>query len=234
MIVSIALLAAGCGVGEYKQRMRSGIANMSQSSVYAGLKDPQSIGGTPVTIQLPKSLTLTALPEGADNERRSPLGIDVPGLVETYEGTVADSEGGQYPYYVYLYAIESDSVPGRQDDLTDLFQSALNGKLDKQFTFEATSLTTPQGKGLAAELLRVESPQTFRYVNAQGNPQPTEMDGILEIYHAKTGGWVAAIGWRVPASIAGNVGLQKWAPLVAGTLKLPADGGGGGGQEEGP
>jgi len=191
-----------------------------------GSTDPSADGEENATgDQPPESEQQFAGPGGeqfAPEEIIQPLGVAVPGLRLTYEGHVTDSAGGRIPYYLYLAAADKRQRSRRAADLTTTIGYNLRSKFPEASTvWQPFQATTPDGGGMLWQRLRLEQPQGFRYINAEGDTQVVELPGVLDIYHRAAGDWFVTIAWRVPESIVESVQLSKWAPLVPGTLEAP-------------
>jgi len=151
----------------------------------------------------------------------TPLGVDLPGLSQTFEGTIEDEKGGKIPFYLYLAAINKKDTPRGGDNMAGSigtrFRPLFTGG---NFTWQRVQAPTPQGAGLQWQHLRLNANQPFRYVSPDGEVEKVEMPGVLELYYRAEGDWLVTIAWRVPQSITGSVELSRWAPLVAGTVKV--------------
>ena len=218
------MLSAGCGVGEYQQRINKGVKELSSSSVYQEMHPATTIGQTLVEVRVPKEFPEAPLvenPAAPDQMRMKPLGVDLPGLSQTFEGTIEDEKGGKIPFYLYLAAINKKDTPRGGDNMAGSigtrFRPLFTGG---NFTWQRVQAPTPQGAGLQWQHLRLNANQPFRYVSPDGEVEKVEMPGVLELYYRAEGDWLVTIAWRVPQSITGSVELSRWAPLVAGTVKV--------------
>ncbi len=228
--------AGGCGVGEYRERVRARVVDLGTASEFAGLYSPQAMGDKPVSVRVPQAFQRPPLvagvaiaEEGAapDDVRVRPGWVELPGLTYTYEEFVADAEGGQIPYYLYLSA-ENKNQPGFRDPTTRWLSQLRDRAPDQGFAWEDVACDTPEGRSVIWRRVRAVGEQPFYYVDKDGQSRVVKMPGILEVYYRLEGDWSVALAWRVPEAIAGHVGLGKWAPMVAGSVQVrgQADGSG--------
>lgn len=225
-----ALLASvlGCGAGEYQSRVQARVQEMATGSEFAGLYAAQTLGDRPVSVRVPQVFTSPPLVPGAEvagegappaTERVQPGVVDLPGLTYTYEDFVADAEGGRIPFYLHVGAANTTHRAFR--DPTNRWVHQIKSRLpDQDPSWERVECDTPDGRFLVWQRLRAEGEQPFSYVSQDGRRRVVELPGILEIYYRVEGDWAITLVWRVPSSIAPHVGLERWAPMVAGTVSL--------------
>jgi len=155
-----------------------------------------------------------------DPRRLKPSLATLPGLKLTYEAFIKDAEGGQLPYYCYVGAVSMANDSGKDPG------GSLRGELAGQPANESLSDwepfqgETPEGQGSQWKRLRCVAPQEFAYTSQAGRTSLMTLPGVLEIYLREEGGYLIVIAWRMPKNIEPNVGLAKWAPLVAGCVSV--------------
>jgi len=230
VLALVALPLTGCGVGEYQQRIEQGVKELSSSSVYQKLNPSTPIGDTPVEIRVPQQFEQAPLVDGApipesgeppEPTRVRPLGLEIPGLRLTYEGHVEDSAGGKIPYYLYVSVADKETHARRKADLTARLQALFREVLpEARFDWQQVQVPTPQGGGVDWKYTRLDAEQPFRYIGPEGDVRKVEMPGVLDFYHRVEGDWLVTLIWRLPRSIVGSVELDRWAPMVAGTVKV--------------
>ncbi len=229
-ILAAALMASvlGCGVAEYRSRVESRVQEMATASEFVGLYGAQRLGEKPVSVRVPQVFTSPPLVPGAEvaeegalpeEVRVQPGVIDLPGLTYTYEEFVADAEGGRIPYYLHVGAV--DATERRFRDPTTRWVRQIESRLPAQpAAWEKVECETPEGRVVVWQRLRAEGEQPFLYENPEGRRRAVNLPGILDIYYRIEGDWAVTLVWRVPSSIAPHVGLEKWAPMVAGTVNV--------------
>ena len=99
-------------------------------------------------------------------------------------------------------------------------QNDLAGKQGKPTDWTDFHGEAPNGPGNLWRKFRFDGNQDFYYKNKDGQEQFSPQPGVLEVYLHDAGGQVVIVAWRMPASIEQNVGLAKWAPLVAGSVSV--------------
>ncbi len=226
--MSAALLSSilGCGVGEYRSRLEARVGELATASEFVGLYAPQQLGNKPITVRVPQAFTRPPLvagvevpEEGAppDDSRVRPGIVDLPGLTYTYEEFVADAEGGEIPYYLYLSA-ENTTLPGFRDPTRRWLNQVLDRFPIEELAWEDVDFDTPEGGVVPWRRLQAEGDQTFTYLGKDGERRPVRLPGIFELYYRVEGDWAVTLVWRVPEGIAAHVGLDRWAPIVAGAV----------------
>jgi len=225
-----ALLASvlGCGAAEYQSRVQARVQEMAAVSEFVGLYAPQQLGDKPVSVRVPAVFESPPLVPGAEvagegappaTERVQPGVIGVPGLTYTYEEFVADAEGGRIPFYLHVGATDTTHRAFR--DPTTRWAHQIRKHFPGQDpSWERVECDTPDGRYLVWQRLRAEGEQPFSYVSQDGRRRVVGLPGILEIYYRVEGDWAITLAWRVPSSIAPHVGLERWAPMVAGAVSL--------------
>jgi len=74
-----------------------------------------------------------------------------------------------------------------------------------------------------AETLFTAGPQEFYYQDKDGKGSFRSENGTIQTYCRREGNFMVLIVWRVPQRAeknVGNLGLDQWAPRVAGTVTL--------------
>ncbi len=226
----------GCGVGEYRARIASRVEELGKASEFSGLYAAQPLGDKPVSVRVPQMFARQPLVAGAEiaeegavpgEGRVEPGLVDLPGLTYTYEEFVADAEGGKIPYYLYLSA-EKTTAPGYREPTTRWLNQLKDRLSGDGLTWEDVECDTPTGGIVVWRRLRAEGEQPFYYVDKEGEGRVVKLPGAIEIYYRVDGDWAVALTWRVPEIIAEHVDLDKWAPMVAGTVQIQDDSGGDG------
>ena len=218
----------GCGVGEYRERIEARVRELAKSKELAGLYTPQQLGDKPVSVQIPQPFTRSPLvadvpvaEEGAPPAavRVKPGIVDLPGLTYTYEDFVADADGGQIPFYLYVSA-ENKTEPGYRDRSEEWRQQVQKQFAGQSIAWESVQCQSPSAEATSWQRLRAEGNQSFYYKDKTGQGREVTLPGVFEMYYRTEGNWAIALVWRVPTAVAGHVNLTKWAPLVAGTVSV--------------
>ncbi|MDY0167410.1 MAG: hypothetical protein RBS80_12755 [Thermoguttaceae bacterium] len=216
----------GCGVGEYRQRIEKQVQELGTTSDAVGLYSAQPLGNKPIAVRVPQSFKRQPLVAGVQvageeappSDARVQTGlIDIPGLTYTYEEFVADAEGGQIPYYLYLGAADK-TQPNFRDPASRWINQLKERFPGQEVAWEDVRCDTSDGQSVAWRRIRVEGDQDFHYVGKDGQGRAVKMPGVFEVYYRVDGNWAVVLAWRVPTSIAQHVDLHKWAPIVAGTV----------------
>ena len=134
-----------------------------------------------------------------------------------------DNDGGKIPFYCYLAATEKD--PQRR--LHGEFQSAfpattvrreeVDCKMPDGGTKKWKKLEASQGEG---------KDQEFYYADKDGQGGYRRMPAKMLFHFRQEGDSFVVIAWRMPSSIEkligseGDLGLQQWAPRVAGSMTV--------------
>lgn len=212
------LLAAacwGCGAGEYKKRLDDRVREIGQETPLSRMHAAMEIPGTPVMIRIPKFFE-----EVPPDARRAKWPLDLADLKLTYEGFVADSDEGKVAYYCYLAVTEMSHAGARDPNralrnrLMDLFPGTA-------VQWEDIHCKTPDGRATKWQKSQTAGELEF-YYDKDGKAEPRRMQGTIEVYSRKEGDFTVIIVWRVPSHLKDHVGLQEWAPRMAGTVTVKA------------
>lgn len=229
LVASLTCLS-GCGVGDYRERLDARVNELAKANEFAGLYASQPLGSKPIAVCIPQVFKRQPLvagvavaAEGAppDEVRVKPGVIDLHGLTYTYEEFVADANGGQIPFYLYVGA-EDKTQPAFRDRTSDWQKQVQERFPGQSAAWENVECNSPAGLPTTWRRLRVEGDQVFFYKDKDGKAGTVKMPGAFEVYYRSEGDWAIALAWRVPTSIAGHVNAGKWAPLVAGAVSTQA------------
>ena len=219
----------GCGVGDYRQRLDARVSELATTNEATGLYASQPLGSKPIAVSIPQVFKRQPLVAGAavaeegappDEARVKPGVIELPGLTYTYEEFVADANGGQIPFYLYVSA-EDKTQPAFRDRTSEWQKQVQEQFPGQSAAWENVECNSPAGLPTAWRRLRVEGDQNFFYKDRSGKARTVKMPGLFELYYRAEGDWAIALAWRAPMSIAGHVNVAKWAPMVAGAVTTP-------------
>lgn len=213
-------ICLGCGTGGYEKQLEETVKRLGKESVFRGMHSPTQLPGTPVSVQLPGFFQQTPLAADSDPRRLAPPSLEVPELKATYEGSITDSEGGEIPFYCYLAASEEDPEGQLYRRVREAFPTT-------DARWETVDCTGSDGATRQWKLLKSAAvQQEFYYVNQQGQESFRSLGCTVRFYVRKEGNWFVVVGWRVPTTIekligqGEDLGLDKWAPRVAGSVKV--------------
>lgn len=210
----------GCGTSEYERRLseREGKVRAQIAAKFNVLNAPQELGGTGVSIGIPRVFANPPLVEGqVDARRAKPSVFTLPVQPLTHEAFVQDSEGGQIPYYLYVGV-----VPGTLPNIANLIQTELSAKAGGKIVAPWADFKgeTANGQGNTWRRLRFEVEQDFYYKDKAGQDHFSPMPGTLELYLFDAGTQVVIVAWSMPTSIEPASELANLAPLVAGSVNV--------------
>jgi hypothetical protein len=220
----------GCGVGDYRERLEARVNELATTNEATGLYASQPLGNKPIAVSIPQVFKRPPLvtgvavaEEGAppDEVRVKPGVIDLPGLTYTYEEFVTDANGGQIPFYLYVGA-EDKTQPAFRDRTSEWQKQVQERFPGQSAAWENVECNSPAEQPTTWRRLRVEGDQEFFYKDKDGKARTVEMPGAFEMYYRSEGDWAVVLAWRVPSSIAGQVNVGKWAPMVAGAVSSQA------------
>jgi hypothetical protein len=217
------LLLAGCGTGEYEQRLakrssRAPVMNFNE------LYQPQALPDVPVSVRVPvvfKDPPLVAGVPGKDGNPLDPRRIQ-PNLFElswlkfTYEGFIDNPNGAKTPFYCYVAAVNKaannlpDPMPGWRAEL-----AGRGGNVTEWADFQGQ---TPDGRSIPWKTIRFTGPQDFW--TGPGPDQFAPMPGVLDIYLHNEANYYILFAWRVPSAIEQQVNSAKWATMMAGCVEV--------------
>lgn len=220
----------GCGVGDYRKRLDARVNELATTDEFTGLYASQPLGDKPIAVCVPQVFKhqplvagVAVAEEGAppDEARVKPGIIELPGLTYTYEEFVADANGGQIPFYLYVGA-EDKTQPAFRDRTSGWLKQVQEQFPEQSAAWESVECNSPAGSSTAWQRLRVEGDQDFFYKDKDSKARTVKIPGVFEVYYRTEGDWAVALAWRAPTSIAGHVNVAKWAPLVAGAVSIQA------------
>jgi hypothetical protein len=221
---SAALLSiAGCGTGEYQNRMAKRAEQLQfVGSFESNLKAEQFILSPDCKLRLPTIFDGEAkawLPNSQDEAgktisltRVQPSLCNLPGLLTTYERFVGDGAAAA-PLYAYFCA-----TPIQQGQKPEDFKSAIEAEIARSGAsggkFAPVTVSTPDGKSLSWEMLSVTSTQPFA-----GKPPAadTSVEGRFDLYFKSSGANFILIGWRAPKAAPTATKFFDDAKLAMGT-----------------
>lgn len=216
-------VVCGCGVGEYTKRMQTGLNTIKQGSAFKDLSAPKDVPGVGVSLRLPSALG-QALSKGAtvenapvDDARLKPLGLDWPGLKETYEGLIPGRVNDKFPYYFSVFVPDQGSTT--LERVRTLVRNTIGEKLPDTGDWQDEAITTPEGGSVTWKKLHATGEQDFLYFEPN-KASARKMPGILDVYLREQGGKIVFVVWRVPQSIEQNANLAEMSKLVCGSLVI--------------
>ena len=225
--VLLLVVTVGCGEAELERRLQKQVDAMEQGSTFTqDMQEASVIPGTSVSVQLPKTIDATLLTD-VDEKRLKPIGVDITGLKLTYEGTIADADEGEQPYYLYVGVIDIGALRKGYSGVNDFTRNKLMGTYtgDKGETgsWAVVQCETPAGRLVDWQKLRATGEQDFYYVDKDGNGDFLSMPGTLEVYTSEQNGKVITIAWRMPTSLEQSVAAFRMATKVAGSVVVEAE-----------
>ena len=209
----LAAACCGCGAGEYKKRLNARVQDLGQESPLRRMRAPSEIPDTPVMIRIPEFFEDSPQAQG----RRAKPPVDLADLKTTYEGSVTDSDGGKVAYYCYLAATNMSHAGARdpnralQNQFRELFPEA-------SFQWEDVHCETPDGRAIKWQRIQTVGELEFFYTDKDGKAEQRRMQSAIEVYSRREGDFTVIIVWQVPSHVKEHVGLQEWAPRMAGTV----------------
>jgi len=228
LAVGVAVLMGaclGCGTREYERRLKDRGKQLEQGSAFAQMHAATTLPGTSIQVQVPQAFDAAPLREGSEPERfRPPLpehSTFVTKLKLTYEGAIADAEGGRMSFYCHLIVTDVASFSNRPPPET-LAQELRNTFSDSVGAPQSVECQTPAGLNSAWYKVSGTDTQKFRYVKADGQTEYRETNGIMEFYARQEGDLIIVILWRVPTHLKGKdyANLDEWGPLTAGSVTV--------------
>ncbi len=238
----------GCGTDllgtkEYEKRLTETTKSLKEKSEFKkDMYPPRPVPGAPVAFQMPKSFPENPLPEGEVAEEGAqpidPYRLKPPiesllltGRKLTYEGfyTYRDNAGkeiGKIAYYCYFVARPKSKSTARTP--LKVIESQLKRQWPKSkfrgviYRTNTVPCDTPTGGSTTWSRLEVASPdeQDFYFIDAEKKPSSAKMKATLQFYSHTVAGYTVIIAWRVPTDVKDQeeVDLEKWGPLVAGSV----------------
>jgi len=212
------LFAVGCGTSEYEKRLEAHIEQMKKGSAFDAMQPAVTLAVAEDSVQVRMLPGMERLGE-ADGNRASPPGYDMKGRAATYEGFVTDSEDGKIAYYCYLGGEKLNP------QMAEHFEYYIKSKFEKSFPnadpqWQEVNATTATGAAVEWKKIRVDAKQDYYYVDSDGAGRFEPLDGFFEMWVRKEAGVLLKMAWRVPDSIVPNVEIDKWAPRVAGSMRI--------------
>lgn len=222
LLALLAIASAGCGAGEYQSRLDAKLGAIEKEMAeakakaelerrYASLHGAADIPGTTVKLAVPKDFA------GAFNDLNPPQ-FNLPDLKVAYQATGKDEDtDANVPWFLYV-AVRPAKPTADGKPLAD----ALRQQVETAFpgsspSWEAKSCDTPQGATIDWRVARAAGEQDFG-----GQTLPGEMI----VYLHESAGQQVVLVWRVPEALKKASDVDNLAPLVAGTLVMPAAEGG--------
>jgi hypothetical protein len=240
------VFSAGCGTGDYEQRLDKRINELKMGSKFVLLSSPIDVPGTQVSLRVPQKNTSnqkafetlssagfenpplqeSASPDGKpiDPKRLKPNVVDVADLKLTFEGFVEDQKHGKQAYYLYV------AVTTRQNrgNIPKRMQADLVSKIQDATPLTDLKAETPEARDILWQECQATGNQQFYYVKPDGEGQFIQLNGTVELmFHDENDALVILI-WRWPAVLDKSM-FQSWMEMVAGCVKVtpknPAPGG---------
>lgn len=225
-VISAALLpVAGCGTGEYMERMANRAAQLETAGEFESNlgADLQSVTAD-VRLRLPaifnaesKAWQPTSQDESGQTInllRLQPTICTLPGLTTTFERFLAEGEKS-FPHYCYFAAV---TIPENQKP--EDFKAAIEAEIARSGAsggkFSPVSITGPTGAAQNWDLLSVTSLQ--RFAGAPPSGPEISMEGRFDLYFRATGTHFVLVGWRAPTGATAATFFSN-AKLAMGTVQ---------------
>jgi hypothetical protein len=195
LALACSLPVAGCGTGEYNDRMEARAQELQFTGNFESNLRPETVSvNADSTLRLPSIFDSdsTGSANGAP-----PSVCNIPGLSMTYQKFMAEGEKA-YPFYCYIA-----STPITEGLKADAFKAAIEAEVAKSGAaggkFAPVTVNTPSGQSVTWDLLSVTSMQNFA-----GKPPAPEisMEGRFDLYFKSSGSNFILIGWRAPKAAA--------------------------------
>ncbi|MGD0516760.1 MAG: hypothetical protein ABSA26_04425 [Thermoguttaceae bacterium] len=241
------LFFAGCGTSDYEQRLDKRIKELKTGSKFNLLSSPIDVPGTQVSICVPQKndsnkqayenlltggFEIPPLQEGAavdgkpiDSRRVKPNVIDINDLKLTFEGFIPDANKGKQPYYLYVAV---STGPNRVNYSRNL-QAELGSKINDATQLADYKAQTPEGRSLDWQECQATGNQQFYYFKSNGEGQPVQLSGIIEMFFHEENDTLVTLIWRWPVGLEKIIDFKSWMDMTAGCVKVksqtPAPGG---------
>lgn len=217
LTASLLCFCLGCGSSDYQSR----IAKRAGAAPASLVGPAEQIPGTRVSVCVPRGMTL--LPPGTDPKRMNSIPFPAPGSQQrVYEGFVADSVGGQTPFYCYILTLElPKNMP---QNFMNLMKNAPT-KSGKPMQFTECQTTSPEGVSSTWQVSHESDKDDFYYKQKDGTDKLQSMAAVGDLYIREEAGYFVFLAWRVPSSIeksVADVGLAELAKAFAGGVTVRA------------
>jgi hypothetical protein len=221
------LLVAGCGSGEYLDRLKKSEADYRRKEPFLALAPEQQLGATPVYVRVPNGFNVPAEQEGVkvSSQRLKPNVLTLPGIEGAFEKMV-DKDNTKKSGYVYFGVCEvplekkKPNFAAVEKDLLDEF----NGKLDlkTKVKWEDAPLPSPEGQTVAWRKVRGEKTQGFYATDISGQGGVEQLPGVVELYVLPAEGvnrlvWML---WRVPKDLEAEFKVADLAKAAGGSVRI--------------
>jgi hypothetical protein len=212
LILALVGVAGGCPTGAYRERLDKRLDQLRRGDPNADLLSAAAnLPGTSLWLRVPTQFTVAMSPGGPESMKRKMPPVTVPGLVGTWEASVAEPDGTKMPCYFYAAIIDKaqnppDPTAAIQQEIQQLWQGV-----------SAPWQDVADGAGRPWRRLRIDGEQDWVPLDKDGKEMPSRaMPGTLQFDCREDGGFWIIAGWRVPRSIEGAAKLdQVMAPTLA-------------------
>jgi hypothetical protein len=212
LLPGLACLCAGCGTGDYEQKLR----DRKMVSKFDNFSPAEKIPDAKMSIRVPMGFNMLARGGNIDAKRVDPGVLKTAWLNRTYEYLVKDRDM-EKPCYCYVGTVEN--IP--QNDLAAQLRNgltAIKGIAIVDWTdFQSE---TPDTREVKWRKLRCTAPMEFYCKDKAGKERFQTEPGVVEVYLREEGGIVAVVVWKLPVSIEGRVKLSDLSKLVAGGVTI--------------
>jgi hypothetical protein len=218
-LVLLAAVCAGCGYGEFENRLQNREAGSQRAAVMREMQPAAPIGSTLVRIRVPNNFG-TPLPPDADERRREVHNVNLPGLQQTYEFSVKDADEGQMMYYCYLGAAEINTLNTADPNgsIRTFLQVTFPTQSWRDIQWKQSPVQRPDGTPVHWETLRCEGQQEFFYRDADQRESYRPMNGSFEVYTMNRDGYFAMVAWRIPEGLESFAEVNKWREAILGSV----------------
>lgn len=196
LALASSLSVAGCGTGEYNDRMKARAEELQFTGNFEDNLRSDTVSVSPdCTLRLPKLFDGDPPPS---SNAAPPSVCNIPGLNTTHQKFVAEGEKA-FPFYCYFA-----STPITEGLKADAFKAAIEAEVAKSGAtggkFTPVTVNTPSGQSVTWDLLTVTSMQNF----AGKPPAPdSSIEGRFDLYFKSSGANFILVGWRAPKAAAG-------------------------------
>ncbi len=223
VLLILSVVVAGCGTGEYEQRLSRRPTQPKVVLNFNELYAPQALPGVGVSMRVPTLFKDSPLVKDmpADNpvdaRRATPMLFELPWLKLTYEGFIDGPDGKKTSYYCYVAAVDKATSGANPEQNWKNELMAKGGTVTEWANFEGQ---TPEGQKVPWRKIQFTGPQEFYTTSQTGAQQYESMPGVLDIYFREDGNFYELIAWRVPSANEPQVDPSRWAAMMTGCVTL--------------
>jgi hypothetical protein len=212
LLAALAVVLAGCGTGDYEQKLR----DRKIVTKFDNFLPAENVPEAKIAFRIPGGFAPLAKGPKIDPKRTEPGVLKASWFKRVYETLLKDGDN-EKACYCYVGAVEKLASADFEKQIKAEL-AAIQGNAIVEWTdFQGEK---PDAETVKWRKIRCTAPLEFYGKDKAGKEQFQTEPGIVEVYFREEDGVVAIVAWKLPASLENGLKLGDISKLVAGGLTI--------------